>query len=121
MQRSHVPIQEWCRAADLVAMLTPGLSALPWQRQLGRGSCRTAWVMLNRLRLGMVNDWRTTRPDVVEADETHIGGPVKHLRGRGVIRGPDKSLVVGAVQIVSYRDTNGESREQAGQLRLALD
>ena len=121
MQRSHVPIQEWCWAVDLVATLTPGLSALPWQRQLGRGSCRRAWVMLNRLCLGMVNDSRTTRPDVVEADGTLNDGPVKYLRGRGVIRGPDTSLVVWAVQIVSYRDTNGASREQAGRLRLALD
>lgn len=120
MHRSHVPIQEWFWAAYLVATLTPGISALQLQRQLGLGSYRTAWFMLNRLRLGMVNDSRTKLTDIVEADETIIGGPVKHLRGRGVIHGPYKSLVVGAVQIVSYTDKNGESREKAGRLRLAL-
>ena len=67
-----------------------------------------------------MNDVRTTLLDVVEADETIIGGPVKHMRGCGVIRGPYTSLVVGAVQIVSYTEKNGEFREKAGRLRLAL-
>lgn len=120
MHRSHVPIQEWFWAAYLVATMTPGIRALQLQRQLGLGSDRTAWFRLNRLRLGRVNDSRTTLPNVVEADETIIGGPAKYMRGRGVIHGPYKSLVVGAVQIVSYTDKNGESREKAGRLRLAL-
>ena len=108
-------------AAYRVATLTPGISALQLQHQFGRGSYLTAWFMLSRLRMGLVNDSRTKLTNVVEADETLSGGPVKPLRGRRVIRGPDKSLVlvVGAVQIVSNTDTNGEARERAGRLRLA--
>lgn len=75
--------------------------------------------MLHRLRKGRVNDSRTKLPDVVEADETLIGGPVNPMRGRGVIRGPSTSVVVGAVPSVSYTDQHGESRAKAGRLRLA--
>jgi hypothetical protein len=76
MHRSHVPIQEWFWAAYLVTTLTPGISALQLQRQLGLGSYRTAWFMLNRLRKGMVSDSRSRLSGIVEADETIVGGPI---------------------------------------------
>ena len=120
MHRSHVPIQEWFWAAYLVTTLTPGISALQLQRQLGLGSYRTAWFMLNRLRKGMVSDSRSRLSGIVEADETIIGGPIKNKRGRGVTHGTHKSLVVGAVGVISYVDKNGDAREKAGRLRLAV-
>src|SRR3989339_1261117 len=94
MHRSHVPIQEWFWAAYLVATLTPGISALQLQRQLGLGSYRTAWFLLGRLRRGMVNDARTKLSALVEADETIVGGPAKTMKGRGVIHAEHTSLVV---------------------------
>lgn len=120
MHRSHVPILEWFWAAYLVATLTPGISALQLQRQLGLGSYRTVWFVLNRLRKGMVNDTRTPLSGIVEADETIIGGPVKTKRGRGVTHGTHKSLVVGAVEVISYFDKNGKLKEKARRLRLAV-
>lgn len=78
MHRSHVPIQEWFWAAYLVTTLTPGISALQLQRQLGLCFYRTAWFKLNRLRKGMVNDSRSRLSGIVEADETIIGGPIKN-------------------------------------------
>src|SRR3989304_3040978 len=83
MHRSHVPIQEWVLAAYLVTTLTPGISALRLKRRLGRGSYRTAWFMLNRLRKGMVNDSRSRLSGIVEGDETIIGGHIKNNGGRG--------------------------------------
>lgn len=120
MHRSHIPIQEWFWAAYLVATLTPGISALQLQRQLGLGSYRTAWFVLNRLRKGMVNNTRTPLSGIVEADETIMGGPVKNKRGRGVTHGTHKSLVAGAVEVVSYFDKNGTPKEKAIRLRLAV-
>lgn len=120
MHRSHVPILEWFWAAYLLTTLTPGISALQLQRQLGLGSYRTAWFMLNRLRKGMVSDSRSRLSGMVEADETIIGGPVEGKRGRGVTKGSHSSLVVGAVEVVSYTDRNGKACERAGRLRLAL-
>jgi transposase-like protein len=120
MHRSHVPIQEWFWAAYLVTTLTPGISALQLQRQLGLGSYRTAWFMLNRLRKGMVSDSRSRLSGIIEADETIIGGPIKNKRGRGVTHGTHKSLVVGAVGVIPYVDKKGDAREKAGRLRLAV-
>jgi transposase-like protein len=120
MHGSHVPIQEWFWAAYLVTTLTPGISALQLQRQLGLGSYRTAWFMLNRLRKGMVSDSRSRLSGIVEADETIIGGPIKNKRGRGVTHGTHKSLVVGAVEVIPYVDKKGIAREKAGRLRLAV-
>lgn len=120
MHRSHIPIQEWFWAAYLVSTLTPGISALQLQRQLGLGSYRTAWFLLGRLRRGMVNDSRTKLEQMVEADETIVGGPAKTMKGRGVIHAKHKSLVVGAVEVKVYKDKKGSFRERAGRVRLDI-
>ena len=118
MHGSHVPIQEWFWAAYLVATLTPGISATQLQRQIGIGSYRTAWFMLSRLRKAMVNDSRTQLSGLIEADETFVGGPAEGRKGRGVAQATNVSLVVGAVEVLTYTDKNGTSREKAGRLRL---
>jgi len=120
MHRSHIPIQEWFWAAYLVATHTPGISALQLQRQLGIGDYATAWHLLHRLRKGMVNDTRTKLEGLIEADETFIGGPAKGKKGRGVASADNKSLVVGAVEVLVYQDKNGKRKERCGRLRLAL-
>ena len=55
---------------------------------------------------------------VIEADETHIGGPAKDKKGRGVVKSANKSLIVGAVEIVTYKTKNGNAQEKAGRIRL---
>jgi transposase-like protein len=117
MHRSKIPIQDWFAAAYHVATFTPGISAVQLQRQLGLNSHDTAWYLLHRLRKGMVNDTRTKISGLVEVDETFIGGPEKGKRGRGA---GNKSLVVGAVEVLVYQDKNGDRCERAGRLRLAL-
>ena len=101
-----------------MSTLTPGISAVQLQRQLGLGSCRTAWFMLHRLRKGMVNDSRSKLAGVVEADEAIVGGPAKGKRGRGAATAPNKTLIVGAVEVVTYTTKSGIIKERAGRLRL---
>jgi len=120
MHRSHLPIQEWFWAAYLVATHTPGISALQLQRQLGIGGYQNAWHLLHRLRKGMVNDARTTLSGLVEVDEAFIGGPIKGKKGRGTAASKHKSLVVGAVAVLVYKNDGGKRRERAGRLRLAM-
>jgi len=120
MHGSHMPLHKWFWAAYLISTLTPGISAHQLQRQLGLGSYRTAWYMLGRLRKGMVNDKRSRLQGVVEADETIIGGPSKNNRGRGTVDDSHKSLVAGAVEVISYIDKKGDQKEKAGRLRLSL-
>lgn len=120
MHRSHLPIQKWFWAAYLVATYTPGISARQLQRQLGIGSYDTAWHMLHRLRKGMVNEDRTRLHGLIEADETHIGGPAKGKAGRGVATAKHKSLVAGAVEVLPYTNNDGRQRERAGRVRLQV-
>ncbi len=56
----------------------------------------------------MINDARSPLYGQIEADETIIGGKIKGQRGRGVIFDSKKSLVFGAVEVISYIDKHGE-------------
>jgi len=120
MHRSKIPIQDWFWAAYMVATHTPGLSAKQLQRYLGTSSYETAWYLLQRFRRAMVNDNRTTLSGTVEADETLIGGPAKGKKGRGVAKGENKSLVLGMVEVLSYKDSGGKTKKRAGRVRLEV-
>jgi transposase-like protein len=97
MQDSHTPLLTWFWGAYLVASLTPGMSAVQFQRQLGLNRYETAYQILHKLRAGMV------RRDVdmiggvhtVELDETWVGGKTRG-EGKGTHH---QTLVVGAVEV----------------------
>ena len=118
MHGTHIPIREWFWAAYLVSTLTPGISAKQLQRQIG---CRyqTAWFLLHRLRRAMVNEARLKLRGFVEADETIVGGPVSGKRGRAVTDLNTKTLVFGAVEVISYTEKDGTCAQKAGRIRLA--
>lgn len=102
MHRSKVPLQKWFLAAHLVATHSNGVSALQLQNQLGLGSYKTAWLMLQKLRRAMVNPGREPLAGVVEADETYFvyrtkDDPPAPVRGRSTV---GKLLVIGAVELV---------------------
>jgi hypothetical protein len=117
MHRSKVSIQNWFSAAYHVATFTPGISAHQLQRQLGLKSHDTAWYLLHRLRKGMVHEARSQLSGLIEVDEAFIGGPAKGKRGRGASH---KSLIIGAVEVLTYNDKEGKRRERAGRLRLTI-
>ena len=73
-----------------------GVSALGLQRILGFGSYRTAWKWLHKLRRAMVRPDRERLSDVVEVDETYLGGEKPGKRGRGAA---GKALVVVATEV----------------------
>jgi hypothetical protein len=118
MHDSHLPPRLWFWAAYWVATHTPGISAVQLQRQLGISKYKTAWFLLHRLRRGMVRENRDPISGVVEADETHVGGPAEGHRGRGVAKASHTSLVIGAVEIRSVTNKAGNPIERAGRLRL---
>lgn len=68
----------------------------------------------------MVSDARSRLAGDVEADETIVGGPVKGKRGRGVTAVATKTLVFGAVEVISYVDKRRTATEKAGRIRLAI-
>jgi len=72
------------------------------QTQLGLGRCKTAWLLLQKLRRGMVNPDRNPLKDLAKIDETEMPfrswhDPVDRPQGG---RSPvDKMFVFGAVEL----------------------
>lgn len=128
MERTHTPLSTWFWAAFLVSSLTPGMSAVQLQRQLGLTRYETAFQILHKLRAAMATtSGRIGCKTHVEIDETWIGG-VTRGKGRGV---HEQVCVVGAVE-VKQRVTQPEREDEhskgkprrggryAGRLRLAV-
>ena len=113
MHRSHLPLRTWFLAAHIVATHSNGISALQLQAQLGIGSCKSAWLLLHRLRRAMVDPDRSLLQGIAEVDETSVpcrdgggaeagGGAetdgAKGVAGRG--RSADgRILLAGAVEL----------------------
>jgi ISXO2-like transposase domain/Transposase zinc-ribbon domain len=126
MERTHTPLSTWFWAAFLISALTPGMSAVQLQRQLGLTRYETAFQILHKLRASMaVTSGRIGYRTHVEVDETWIGG-VTRGRGRGV---HEQVCVVGAVEVKQRKtepereDGKGKPRRggrYAGRLRLAV-
>lgn len=93
---THVPVRSWFLGMWLACTQRTGLSAKGLQRELGLGSYRTAWLMLQKLRRAMVRIGRERLTGSVEADETYIGGQEKGVPGRKLVQ---KALVAIAVEL----------------------
>jgi len=87
-----------------MSTLTPGISALQFQKQLGIKRYETAFNMLHKLRSALVAHGREKLKGEVEVDECYIGGPEEEKPGRSKGK---KSLVVISVEIVRWLDTSG--------------
>lgn len=125
MERSHMPLSVWFWGAYLLSSLTPGMSAVQFQRQLGLTVYETAFVIFHKLRAGMVNTERSPigeKCQHVEVDETWVGG-----RERGTGRGShSKTLVIGAIEArrrAPKADGSAVAKRgglYAGRLRLSV-
>ena len=73
-QGTRMPLALWFRAIWWVVSQKKGASALGLQRVLGLGSYRTAWTWLHKLRRAMVRPGRDRLSEMVEVDETLVGG-----------------------------------------------
>lgn len=105
MEGSHTPLTDWFWAAYLMTTVTPGISAIQLERQLGLRH-ETAFNILHKLRSAMVNPERTKIKGKVEVDETYVGGPTTGgKRGRGT----EKAIVIVAVE---------RKNNHAGRVRL---
>lgn len=108
LHRSKMPLRAWFYAAWLVTTQTPGMSAVQFARQLGIKNYETAFTMLHKLRAAMVKEGREPLREVVEVDETYVGGKKAGPGGRGA-RG--KAIVAGAVEVRG---------DYAGRVRLRV-
>ena len=104
----------WFHGAYLISTLTPGISALQFQRQLGIKRYETAFELLHKIRSVLMAPGRERLKGEVEVDETFVGGKDADRDGRG----GDKTLVVGAVELVAARLPSGALHKRASRLRL---
>ena len=109
MHKTRTPLTHWFYATYLMATLKPGISALQLHRQLGMHFA-TAYMLLMKLRSGLVNPFRSKLKGTVEIDETYIGGKASGKRGRGAA---SKSVVIGAVEVI---DTS--EKRVGGRIRM---
>lgn len=118
MEKSHIPLKTWFYAAYLATTLTPGISAVQLQHQLGLKRYETAFQLLHKLRSAMANPDREPLHGEIEVDETFIGGQVTAAH-KG--RSPEgKTIVVGAVERRHDREARRGRHFHAGRLRMRV-
>jgi hypothetical protein len=119
MQSSHTPLSTWFWGAYLMTTQTPGQSAIQFQRQLALSRYETAFLILHKLRAGMVRPERDAIGGEypTEVDECYIGGETRG-EGRGTHH---KATVTGAVEVRPRKNGKAQKRSvYAGRLRLRV-
>ncbi len=98
MERSHVPLHKWLLAMHLMSASKKGMSAKQMERMLGV-TYKTAWFLCRRIREAMSGAIPVAplggQNEIVEADETYIGGKAKN---RAYRKPAPKKAVVALVQ-----------------------
>lgn len=95
-ERSKVPLHKWLLAVHLICASKKGMSAHQLHRMLGV-TYKTAWFMAHRIRESM-RDFKAGpmggENQVVEADETYVGGKARNRKNKV----PKKEAVVSLVE-----------------------
>ena len=77
-ENSPIPLQKWFTAVWLITSHKKGISSLQLSRDIGVTQ-KSAWFMLQRIRFAVrTRDFNEPLNNIVEADETYIGGKNKN-------------------------------------------
>ena len=102
-ENSKIPLRTWFAAMYLISSHKKGISSLQLHRDLGITQ-KTAWFILHRIREALREKNSPLLTDVVEVDETFVGGKNKNRHYHKKIDGSqgrsakDKTPVVGVMQ-----------------------
>lgn len=99
---SPIGLDKWMTAFWMLVNCKNGISSMEIHRALGVTQ-KTAWFMLQRLRLALQDTFMGKLGGHVEVDETFIGGKArfmhKNKRAKVIKRGPSgKTIVVGVLE-----------------------
>lgn len=96
-ERSHIPLNKWLLVAFLISSSKKGMSAHQIHRMIGV-SYKSTWFMMHRIREamreGIVPGGLGGANQVVEVDETYVGGKSKNRKSHV----PAKEAVVALVE-----------------------
>lgn len=92
---SRLSLKIWFHAIWWFTAQKTGVNALNFQKNIGLGSYRSAWLLLHKIRNAMVHADRSLLQGEVEIDEAFIGGVRSGKRGRGA---EGKELVIIAAE-----------------------
>lgn len=102
--KTHLDFQKWFLALSLILNAKKGISARQLSRDLDVNK-NTAWYMAMRIRRAMSERWhRELLQDIIEMDETYVGGKPRLGNNRRTIeknkrgRGTEKIPVVGIIE-----------------------
>ena len=104
---TRLPLMTWFWAMHLAATLTTGISAQQLRKQLGLRRYETAWMLLQKIRLAMVNPERELLSGEVEIDKTWIGGTHD---GSGARLATDRNAVLVAIAVEHQERSLGRLR-----------
>ena len=94
--KTRTPLRKWFWMIFLMGRQKSGASMLSLQRILEIRTYKTVWVMGHKIRQAMAErDADYKLADLIELDDTYVGGPKPGKRGRGAA---GKSKVVVAVE-----------------------
>lgn len=83
MEDSHIPLQKWLFAFQLLCSSKKGMSAHQLHRMLGV-TYKSAWFIAHRIRYAMTQEPLSSKlAGTIEVDETYIGGKRKFTAPSG--------------------------------------
>lgn len=99
-QNTKIPLTKWFLATYILSVHSKGISSLQLASWLGCTQ-KTAWHLNHRIREMLTEKAPELLEDIVECDETYIGGKLKniHAKKKKALKGLDnKTMVFGAIQ-----------------------
>lgn len=93
-QNSNLPLRKWFLAIYLIGTNKKGISSIQLSKALGITQ-KSAWHIAHKIRIMLSQGNEKMLSNVVECDETYIGGKKKGKRGRG---SENKTPVFGMLQ-----------------------
>ncbi len=116
---SPLPLQKWLPALWLLTNCKNGISSYELARALGVTQ-KTAWFMLQRLRLALQAKHGGKLAGEVEVDETYIGGKARfmHKAKRDRLGMSQKKSMMGKVAVMGLLDRSGKNG--VSQVRTAV-